>query len=151
MLLTHWPLGPCLGPGPRGAWRGASGGLHTLPLRYSTPHRRSHPLAPRRTPLEPGPRHGPRAHELETYGVSSIRGFKHMCVLSVESHKIILITCFKSTISPNPITPIGTDPSLQPSGHWPHTLAFFTASKVLRVPAGHATQSRPKRPNPDKG
>ena len=25
-----------------------------------------------------GPAHGPRAHELEAYGVSSIRGFKHM-------------------------------------------------------------------------
>ena len=54
LAQAHGPLGPGPGPRPRGgAWVGGGG-----------------------APPGPGPKgHGPRAHELEAYGVSSIQGF----------------------------------------------------------------------------
>ena len=92
MLLTHGPwaqadgsLGPSLGPGPRGARRGASGGLHNPAVVVLNPASTQHLWGPAQG-MEAWA-HGPRAHELEAYGLSSIRGFEATPL----QHALILI------------------------------------------------------------
>ena len=73
MGRAHGPLGPSLGPGPRGGEAQAGGCCRGV--EYRVPGLGSPPLAPRRL-WGPAQGLGPRAHELEAYGVSSIRGFE---------------------------------------------------------------------------
>ena len=75
---NSWALGQCAGPmGPWAQALGRVGCCRGVEYR-AAPRLRlaasgARPKAWAQGPM--GPAHGPRAHELEAYGVSSIRGF----------------------------------------------------------------------------